>query len=171
MEEVQNQNTQPEVNSAQKESDLLTWQANEFKFYEHNWKWYLLVAIASLAVIGYSIYMRDWFIIGIVVVVLVFIFINERKKPSVVDYRITQLGLYCGDHLYPYSEIHSFWLSLHDKEKKLNIIFSKKYLPQLSIILEGIDPLQIRTTLGKYLPEQENRTDSIIDVLSRLLKL
>ena len=158
-------------NTAQKESTLLGWQAHEFHNYDHNWKWYASIIAASLGVIGYSIYTQDWFVIPFVVVVDVFLYLYSKKEPKIMAYRITQLGIYVDDHFYPYSEIHSFWLSLQQKEKKLNIIFLKKYLPQLSIILDGIDPLQIKTTLGKYIPEQENRSESIVDTIARLLKL
>lgn len=138
----------------QKESNLLVWSAPEFHSYEHNWTWYLLVLIASLAVIGYSIYSRDWIIIGVVIVLDVFIYLYANKKPGETEYRITQLGIYAGQHFYSYNEIHSFWISYH-KQKRLSVIFNKRYLPQLSIIIDTLDPFTLKTTLGKYIPEQE----------------
>jgi hypothetical protein len=155
----------------QKESTLLSWEANEYHPYEHGWKWYLALVVASLAVIGFSIYTKDWFVIAIALILDIFIILYTRKKPENMEYRITQLGIYAGEHFYPYGGIHSFWLSLHDRERKLNIIFMKKYLPQLTILIDNADPLQVKTIMGKYIPEQENRTDSLIDILSRLLKL
>jgi len=156
---------------AQKESDILAWEASEFRSYEHNWKWYVAILVASLGVIGYSVYSKDWFMIAVVVLVNVFLFFFAKKQPKTIQYRITQLGLYAGDHFYSYNEIHSFWLSLKDREKRLNLIFMKKYLPQLTILLDNVDSLQIKTVLGKYIPEQENRSDSLIDLLARILKL
>ena len=154
-----------------KESDLLSWDASEYRTYERDWKWYAIVAAVSLGIIGYSIYTKDWFIIALVIVVDVFLFLYSKKQPRMFHYRVTQLGLYVGEHFYPYSEIHSFWLSLREKERKLNVIFMKKYLPQLTILIDDIDALQVKTILGKYIPEQENRSETIVDFFLRILKL
>ncbi len=155
----------------QKETTLLAWQAPEFSVYSRSWVYYLLTAIAFLAVVGYSIYSRDWFIIIIAVLLAGFFYWYPSIKPKDASYRITQLGIYINDRIYPYSEIHSFWIFINQKENKLNLIFNKKYLPQLSLLLLDLDPLMIRNTLNKYVPEQEGRTESLVDKFIRLLKL
>jgi hypothetical protein len=164
-------NTPPAEPVAQKESALLHWQAPEFNVHSRNWIYYLITAIAFLAVVAYSIYFRDWFIIVIAVVLAGFFYWYPTLKPRIANYKISQLGFYVNDRIYQYSEIHSFWILVNQKENKLNIIFNKKYLPQLSILLDKIDPLTAKTILGKYIPEQENRTESLVDKLMRLLKL
>lgn len=159
--------TTPQV----EESTLLEWQADEFRTYTRNTLWYIAVIIFSLGVIGYSVYKRDWFIIVIVFIVDAFLFWYSKKKPETVNHRITQLGIYAGTHFHPYSEIHSYWISYTKIGRFLNVVFNKTYLPLLTIELKELDPLHIKSILSKYIPEQENRNETFVDRISRLLKL
>lgn len=153
------------------ETTLVEWRAEEFNNYSHNWIWYLLVIFITLIVIAYSVYSRDWFIIGVAVILNIFIFWYIRKKPDEINYRITQLGIYNGERFYPYSEIHSYWISYNKEGSKLNIVFTKKYLPLFSFHLKDVDPLIIKSVLSKHIPEQENRNESLMEWLSRILKI
>ena len=172
--EVQTSTDQPEEEKSQdteRESILLQWDAPESNTYSRGWKYYLLTAVVFLLVIIYSIYTRDWFVIVAAFVLAGFFYYYPTLKPKVASYKITQLGFYINDRIYPYNEIHSFWVFINQRENKLNIIFDKKYLPQLSILLLDLDPLVVRNTLNKYVPEQEGRTESLVDKFIRLLKL
>jgi hypothetical protein len=174
MKPVQTPRPSPEVQAeteTQQEHSLLKWEAPEFNVYSHSWVYYLLTALAFFAVVGYSIYSKDWFIIIVAIVLAGFFYWYPLIKPQAASYTITQLGIYINDRIYPYSEIHSYWLFINQKENKLNIIFNKKYLPQLSMLLLDIDPLTVRGILSKYVPEQEGRTESVVDKFIRLLKL
>ena len=156
---------------ATKESVLLAWKAKEYPEYTLTKRYYLAVSVIFLAIIGYAIYTKDWYGIGIVVVLSIIMVWYQRQTPKERIYRFSQLGLYVDNHFYPYNEMYSFWFLLKTPEKSLNIIFQKKYLPQLTIILNGTDPLKIRQTLGKYIPEESNRTENIADTMMRWFRL
>jgi hypothetical protein len=155
----------------QQENSLLEWKSPAFVKYSRGFLWFLFSGIVYLAVVGYSIYVKDWYTIGIATVLLAFLYWYQAKKPALSNFRATQLGIYVDDRFYPYAEIHSYWLLLKSEPKKLNIIFRKHYLPQLSIIIGDVDPLEIRTNLAKFIPEQTDRTESFADKLSRLLRI
>lgn len=154
-----------------KESVLIGWKAPEFQSYERSWVYYSIFAVILLAVIAYAVYTKDWFVLVIFVILAVFIIWYQRKEPKIKTYRITQLGIYEDNKFYQYSEIYSYWLLARGEHKALNIIFAKKYLPQMTILLDKIDPIKIREVLSKYIPEEGNRTETLLDRLVRFFRL
>jgi len=154
-----------------KETTLLEWEAPEFLAYLRGWKYYTILSIMLLAVIGYGAYSQDWFVIVIFIIVAGFILWYQQKEPLTKKYRITQLGIYENDRFYQYNEIFSYWFLIDKEYKVLNIIFAKKYLPQLTILLNGTDPIAVRNVLSKHIPEESNRTETILDRLVRLFRL
>ena len=154
-----------------KESVLVGWKAPEFQLYERTWVYYSIIAVLLLTVIGYSVFTKDWFMIVIFVILAGFLFWYQQKKPVEKTYRITQLGIYEDNKFYQYNEIFSYWFLIEGKYKALNVIFAKKYLPQMTILLPDIDPVKIRGALSKHIPEEGTRTETILDRLVRLFRL
>jgi hypothetical protein len=124
-----------------------------------------------LALIGYSIFTSDWYPVPVFIILAIFFFWYQKKAPQEKTYRVTQLGLYEDNKFYQYNEIFSYWFVLDGKYKALNIIFAKKYLPQLTIMLDGTDPVKIRSVLSKYIPEEGTRSENILDRLVRFFRL
>jgi len=156
---------------ATKETVLVGWKAPEYQIYNRTMPYYAVLAIIFVGVMTYSIYTRDWFIIAIFLVLSGFVVWYQKKTPQEKTYRITQLGLYEDNKFYQYNEIFSYWFILDGKYKALNIIFAKKFLPQLTILLGDMDPVKVRETLSKHIPEEGTRTETILDRLVRLFRL
>ncbi len=154
-----------------KESVLVAWKALEYPEYIRGTKYYLIVGIVFLGLIGYSVYAQDWFGIVILVILAGSMYWYQKKSPVERTYRFSQLGLYIDNRFYPYNEMFSYWFLLNGGSRSMNIIFQKKYLPQLTIMLGEIDPLKIRETVGKYIPEEGTRTENIADRMMRWLRL
>lgn len=154
-----------------KETVLVGWKAPEFQLYERNWIYYSILGTLLLAVIAYAVYTKDWFVIAIFLILAGFLLWYQRKVPQEKTYRITQLGIYEDNKFYQYNEIYSYWFLLEKNFKALNIIFAKKYLPQMTVLLGEIDPVKIRETLSKYIPEEGTRTETLLDRLVRLFRL
>lgn len=150
-----------------REEKLLSWTAPEYVKNERSWIFVVLSIVIAVGVLVYSIFTKDWFIIPIDIITLFFVLFYRQNDPKEVKYEITQLGLYIDGKLYSYNEIHSYWLVLTNNHKILNIIFKKKYLPQLSIILYGVDPVDLRVKLSQFVPEQEERTESFLEKIAR----
>jgi len=152
------------------EKILFSWEAPSFKSSDKTLKWYFIASFIILAIIVYSAWQKDWFIIGIVVIVsaVMFWYIHS-VTPNNVNYKLTPMGVYVDDRFYPFSEMHSFWMVYNQNVKNLYIAFTKKYLPTLTINLENIDPVIFRGYLLKKIPEQEKRGESLIDKLTRVI--
>jgi hypothetical protein len=151
---------------------LFEWQAPNFSRNERTAKWYVVVGVVIVAIIGYSAWQKDWFAIGIVIVVSAILFwYLHAIVPHEVAYKITPMGIYEDSRFHPFSEMHSFWLVYNENIKNLYIVFRKKYLPALNINVEKIDPLILKGFLLKKLPEREDRGENLVDRLIRLAGL
>ena len=154
------------------EKDLFSWNGPSFVQNERTIRWYLVAALVILGIIGYSAWQRDWFMIGIVVVVSGILFwYTHAMVPQNVSYRLTPMGIYVDSKSYPFSEMHSFWIVYKQNVKSLYIVFRKKYLPALVINIEKLDPLVLKGYLLKKLPEQESRGESLVDKFTRMAGL
>jgi len=153
-----------------KDDILLSWEAPSFERKAKDYRWYLAALGVILAIIGYSIWQQDWFFIGIVIIVSAVAFwYLKTTKPQRKQYAITPLGIISGDHVYPFSEIHSFWVVYRPNVKILCLAFTRKYLPTLEVSLGNMDPVVLRSVLSKRIPEQSKRDENIVDKLVRVL--
>lgn len=160
----------PEENTT-KETVLVAWKASEYPEYTRTTAYYAVIGLLFVGLIGYSLYSKDWYGTAIILILIGFMVWYQRQTPVEKTYRFSQLGLYIDNRFYPYNEMYSYWFMLKTGHESLNIIFQKKYLPQLTIILGPMDPLKVRGALGKYIPEEGNRTENIADTLMRWFRL
>ncbi len=163
--------TQTEAENTTPEA-LLSWVAPSFGYKDKNIAWVLAVVVVFLGLVGYFIYSRDWFSVGVIAVVGVVLFWYVAKvRPSETEYSISDMGVTAGQHFYPFSDLHSFWLVYNNKLQTLNVAFTKKYLPSLTINISTVAPQDVKDLLARHIPEQEKRGESFIDRLIRLIGL
>jgi hypothetical protein len=132
---------------------IFSWAAPSFKKSERTIRWYGVAAALILALIAYSAWQKDWFVIGIIVVASAIMFwYLHAVNPTDVNYKITPIGLYLDEKLYPFSEIHSFWMVYNASVKNVYIAYRKKYLTSLIINIENVDPVLLKGYLLKKIP-------------------
>ncbi|MDD3480883.1 MAG: hypothetical protein PHW75_01500 [Patescibacteria group bacterium] len=149
---------------------IFEWSAPNFSKSDKTTRWYLIASVIIIAIIGYSAWQRDWFVIGITIVVSAILFWYVHSvTPHDVSYRLTPMGIYTDDRFYPFSEMHSFWMVYNQNVKNLYVALQKKYLPTLVLSLEDIDPVILKGYLVKKIPEQEDRGESTVDKISRII--
>ncbi len=171
MEEIEQETIEPELlNVGPKESSLLEWESLEYTKSDTTKYWIMAVAIIFVAIFGFFLYRKDYFGAGFAIVIGVCLYWYKRQSPVMKKYKITQLGLYVDDKIYPFNIIHSYSLNTTVTPQKLKIRLNKKFSPHLNILLEGVDALTIKTLLEKNVPEIPN-DDSIIDALIKFLKI
>jgi hypothetical protein len=154
------------------EKVLFSWNGPSFMQSEKTTRWYLMAGLVILGIIGYSAWQKDWFVIGVAIIVSAILFwYTHAMVPQDVNYRLTPMGVYVDEKFYPFSEMHSFWMVYNQSVKSLYIVFRKKYLPALVINIEKLDPLVLKGYLLKKLPEQESRGESLVDKFTRIAGL
>jgi hypothetical protein len=169
--ETTEKNIKPNNNN-KKEKAIISWSAFDILEHSRGWKYLICFTTFFVVLISYFAYTRDWFAVIILILLpALILYYQKNRKPETKNYTITDLGIHENELFYPYNEIYSFWLNINKDFSSLNIIFSKKYLPQLTIFLKDIDPSEVKTALLKHIPEEATRTESWIDKTARWLKI
>ena len=149
---------------------LLSWEAPDFEDHERNASWYVAAGAFALALFAYSIYTSDWFFAVVVVALVIVTFKYLKISPKTNTYGISRVGIQVNEKLYSYDQLHSFWIVYQPPTKVLNVLTTRRYMPQLSMQLVDQDPVMIKKILKKFMPEQEKRGENPIDKVTRMLK-
>lgn len=173
----------PKITAAHKEAatkpentvkkGYVSWEIKSHTKQEKNLVWYILFGFAITLVSAYFAWTKDWFPLGIVVVSSGLFLWSQTRQPNEEKSRLefNRLGIKIDEHFYPFEELHSFWMNFNPKNTILNIMLVKKYLPAIQLDITNTDPYLIKQILTKKIPEQEKRTENMIDALVRILKL
>ncbi len=149
----------------------ISWKAPEFVHYTKDIYWFLGLGLGSLFLVGFAVWMRNWFMVAAFVLASIALVIVSRRKPEVVDHEITEEGIKVGNRFYSFSKLKSFWIIKTSPFPTLNFEPTRKISPVITLQLGKVDLDQIRQFLGRYLPEQEGRGEDIFDKITRILKI
>jgi len=149
----------------------VSWTAAEYIDHDHNFGWYLLLALAT-ATLATGIYFltKEYFAAGTIVVIGVIVGVFAVRKPRQVTYELTSRGLRVGDKQYDYHLFKSFAVIKDDGHHSLNLFPLKRFMPPVSAYFDPTHEKKIVNTLSDYLPYEERPADRL-DRLSRQLKL
>ena len=148
-----------------------SWEAKEYTRMEHSLSWYIgAVAIAAL-VITYAIYIRQWFLIGVVVMVGVILYVLNKVTPHITKYEVSDAGIRVNNKFHEYDHFKSFWITDRPNERTINFVPTRKLGISLVLQLGNVDMGKIRTIVSMHLPEETDRDDTYIDKISRFLKV
>ena len=151
-----------------------------FDFSEINWEierpdlapktteWFWALGIFALAIIVFSVLLKNYLLIVIVALAAFIIYSSKNKKPELINFRLDNDGLYIERKFYPYENFESFWIfpARVGKERELVFRYKRHLAPLLIVPFHNNDEPRIRRILNKYLPENEEQ-ESLIDLLRK----
>ena len=151
-------------------TQVLNWSG---PLYSHRPDMKMIVAV-SLALFAIAVLMQIFqkniittIFFGLLGVVIL---IRAGKKPEIVDFEISPLGVKVGERLYGFREIKSFWIEYDPALdiKELSLQLKKWYHTYVKIPIYEQNPVQLRLILLAFLPEAEHK-DTLADAISRKL--
>ncbi len=153
---------------ASTDSDEVNWRIEEPNFMPKTTEWFWALGILALALIVFSILLKNYLLIIIVALAVFIIYSNKNKKPELINFRLDNDGLYIEHKFYPYDGFESFWIfEAHtDKERELALRHKRHLSPLLVVPFHNNDEPRIRRILNKYLLESEEQ-ESLIDLLRK----
>ena len=154
------------------EKAIISWQAPEYQQHEKSLLWFIIAAIAAGAMIMYGLSSDGWtFSIAVAVFAGVY-YLVHRKKPAVVEIKISGAGVKIGHHLFPYSGIKNFWI-VNDPQsvRRLYMRSASRLRPDVFVALENADASKARSILKEHIEELEESKEPFADTLVRLLRL
>ncbi|MEK7578181.1 MAG: hypothetical protein AAB456_00465, partial [Patescibacteria group bacterium] len=152
--------------------DSISWRIDESDFTSKTTEWFWMLGILALAIIVFSILLKNYLLIIIVALAVFIIYSGKNKKPELVNFRLGNDGLYIERQFYPYDGFESFWIftangspeggeNTTDKERELALRYKRHLAPLLIVPFHNDDELEIRKILNKYLPENEEQESLI----------
>ncbi len=150
----------------------LEWKAPEFINHYRGAKWFLIAGILTILLIGYAIYSGSATMAIVFIVLAGVYYLTHNQEPKIINIKITDLGIYAGDDYHPFNEINSFWINYHPPYvHNLTLRLSDKSRTKVVIQLDVQNPVEVRKTLAREIPEVEGEHESVMEMLIRLLRL
>lgn len=101
----------------------------------------------------------------------VMIFVQSRKEPEEGSFEVSPVGIKINDTVHHIREVKSFWIEYQPEGiKELSLRLNKWHAPYLKIPIGDTNPLQIRSMLVLFIPEEEHE-DTIVEIVQRKLGL
>ena len=152
---------------------VFDWAVNEYEKHERSKRWYVITAVAGVALLLYSVISGNYLFALIVVLFGIILFLQDMLQPTEVSFSITEAGIVVGNTYYPFKEITSYWMIYNPPEVK-NIYFSTNNIlkHRLQVPLLDNDPRPIRDFLNQFIVEDLNQEEEpLSDRLGRIFKL
>lgn len=156
--------------------EKISWQIEESIIAPKNNDWYWALGIFGLAIVIFSILLKNYLLIVIVALVALIFYFSKNKKPELMNFQLDVSGLHIDNKFYHYEGFESFWIfparlniengttTLHDREVALR--HKRRLSPLLILPFHNNDESQIRKILTKHLSENEEE-ESLIDLLQK----
>ena len=160
--------------SKELEPENISWPVPEYDKHEKGRGWYIFYSLIAFLLILYSFLSGNFLFAVIIIIAAIVIVLRDGQEPDFVKISLTEEGVIVGRKFYDYDEFKNFSIVYKPKQeiKNLYFEFNNSLKPRLSIPLKKMNPLLIRKSLLRYLPEDLDRTDRpLSEELGKLFKL
>ena len=160
--------------SKELEPKNISWPVPEYDKHEKGGGWYIFYSLIAFLLILYSFLSGNFLFAVIIIIAAIVIVLRDGQEPDFVKISLTEEGIMVGRKFYDYDEFKNFSIVYKPKQeiKNLYFEFNNSLKPRLSIPLKKMNPLLIRKSLLRYLPEDLDRTDRpLSEELGKLFKL
>lgn len=148
----------------------MVWTASEYIEHQHSLGWYLMLLLvtAAIAAVAYLV-TKDYFSVGITVMVGIIVATSAGRKPREIKYELTAQGIHVGAKFYKYSRFKSFSIIHEGSINSVEFTPLKKLMLPVAAFFGPGDEERIMDIIGQHLPYEERKMDSV-DRLSRKLR-
>ncbi len=151
--------------------DALThWRAPEFEKSDWDRKWYLIAVLILAAIIIYALVANSPIMAITFILIGIVGYIYLQKEPRILDFMVTYDGIIAGKEIYEFRDIKSFWIFYEPHIKVISLRMKGKILPHIHIPVHDQDPVKIRESLLKFIPEKEQEL-TLVDTIEKVLRL
>lgn len=153
---------------------LVSWSIPEYEQHDRSVGWYFFAVLVGIALLVWALVTASYLFAIIILMTAVILYRQASQKPAMLRFTITEDGLELGDrHFYSYKDLATFWIVYEPPDvKRLFFTFKSSVRPYLAVPIENQNPVAIRQSLKRYLPEDlEREGEPATDALGRALKL
>lgn len=107
-----------------KETEV-SWRVAEFEHREKEASWYWIVGTIGAVLAMLALWQKNFFFFIFILFAEVMVLTGARKKPKIVEFRITEKGVGIGGAIfYPFSELE--WFDIKNRPGRLDLIIMKR---------------------------------------------
>lgn len=151
------------------EQTLLSWQSPEFVQTQKPFGWYLGILGFFALLIGLAIFTHQYLTVGLFALMAVALVIYANRPPRVLEYKISNYGVYVGEKKYLFDAFGSFYETNDYGNPLIELVPNKRFGTLVSLPPKQDLQDQIEQTLSLMLPKVDNREDWV-DKLFRALR-
>ena len=134
-------------------------------------RWYIafgsILAIAAI----YGLVWGGW-TVSLVAVVLGGIYaLNHGTQPAPKHISLTSTGVFYDGFFTRWEDCQGFWILKTPTYERLMIPRKDPRQGSIMVLLDGIDPMQVKWTLSQFLSEETHRTKRLLDKIIRICQL
>lgn len=155
--------------SDSEDDSLVQWSANDSTENEKNRIWYIVFSIVVVFLIALDLFALKSYTFSVLVVVMtVTLLMLSRRPPQLINYSLTEKGLYIGQRLYSFGDFKSFGLIDDQKRQYIMLLPIKRLSPGLVVYFPFEAGEKIVDFLGARLPMQELKLDVVDKIVQKL---
>lgn len=151
---------------------VYAWIAPEYVKHEKGAYWYVLSGAIAFLLVLWGLFYDAWTLSLVITVFCGVYYLHHFEHPRDVDVVISEMSIKVGRKIIPFRNIRAFWIYyLPGHIETLNLLTTDALFPEISIQLNGQDPVPLRNYLLKQIPEWEGKEESLMEAILRLLKI
>jgi hypothetical protein len=155
---------------ATQNQNTITWQAHEFKHYEKNYGWYVVMVSVSVLIIGFFAIQRDYFASVCLAIMACLVYFFSKQTPEIVEIELSSKHIRFGRLLFPYQQIKHFWIVNNPRHKTVNLHTTAALNNIIILELEDQDPDEVRDYLLRHVPEHTETDETTVQMVMHRLK-
>jgi len=148
----------------------VNWQAPEYIQHDKSPLWYIFFAVVVCVFVGAAIFLQAWTFVVLIPVMAVALMVYTHRPPHVINYALSEKGLYINDMLHPMGEFKAFSVaqSANPQQNQLVLIPVKRFRPSLTVFFPSEVGEELVDIIGAYLPDQPYKLDAFDKIIQKL---
>ena len=150
------------------ESNVVSWEAEEYIIRSHNAGWYIGLAIITIALSALAIFLQGWTFLVLIILSAITILVYSLRPPRKIHYELNNKGLKEGKTSHPYEEFRAFGILQEDGHYSAILIPKKRFGLGVKVYFPEGSGEAIVDQLGLHLHMEEVKLDFLDKIVNFL---
>ena len=146
----------------------VSWEAEEYIIKDHNYAWYIGLAIVTIALSVLAIFLQGWTFLALIILSAITILVYSLRPPRKIHYKLDNSGLTEGKIPHPYENFRAFGILKEGDHYSAILIPKKRFGLSVKVYFPEGSGEAIVDQLGGHLPMEEVKLDFIDKIVNFL---